>query len=247
MRSCLLAAGITTLLSACLAWAESPDGTKSPCCDSGGRAALLAKQPATAPQGMVWIPRGEFVMGSTDPLARPDESPKHHVRVDGFWMDVTEVTNAQFRAFVDATGYRTVAERPVVWEELKKQCPPGTPKPPDEVLQPGSLVFTPPDHPVDLQRYDLWWTWTIGADWQHPEGPNSSIEGKDNYPVVHVAYEDALAYCKWAGERLPTEAEWEFAARGGLDGKVNVWGDESVDAKRANTWQGSFPYKNFFF
>jgi sulfatase modifying factor 1 len=196
------------------------------------------------PPGMVWIPGGEFLMGSTDPLARPDESPVHRVRVDGFWMDATEVTNAQFRAFVKATGYRTVAERPVDWEEMKKQAPPGTPKPPDEELQPGSVVFTPSTHPVRLQDYSQWWKWVTGACWSHPEGPGSTIDGRENDPVVHIAYEDALAYCTWAGKRLPTEAEWEFAARGGLLGKVNVWGDEPVGRERCNIWEGEFPHKN---
>lgn len=193
---------------------------------------------------MVWIPGGEFRMGSTDPLARQDEAPIHRVRVDGFWMDETEVTNAQFKAFIDATSYVTVAERPVDWEELKKQVAPGTPKPADEMLKPGSLVFTPPNHPVDTADYFQWWSWTIGANWRHPEGPESTIDGKDDHPVVQIAFEDALAYCKWAGTRLPTEAEWEFAARGGLDGRVNVWGDEPIDAKRCNIWQGHFPDKN---
>lgn len=193
---------------------------------------------------MVWIPGGEFSMGSTDPLARPDEQPVHRVRVDGFWIDATEVTNAQFRAFADATGYKTIAERPVDWEELKKQAPPGTPKPADDMLKPGSLVFTPPDRAVDLQAYEQWWTWTTGANWRHPEGPTSSLAGKDAHPVVHIAFVDAVAYCRWADKRLPTEAEWEFAARGGLNGKVNVWGDEPVDARRCNIWQGHFPDKN---
>ena len=208
-------------------------------------ALALAEPPADAPRpGMVWIPGGEFQMGSVDPLARNDESPIHRVRVDAFWMDATEVTNTQYAAFVEATGYVTVAERPVDWEEIRKQVPPGTPKPPDEMLQPGSLVFTPPDHPVDLERYDLWWTWTTGASWQHPEGPGSSIATRMDHPVVQIAYEDAVAYAKWAGGRLPTEAEWEFAARGGLSGKVNVWGDEPIDATRCNTWQGHFPDTN---
>jgi formylglycine-generating enzyme len=197
-----------------------------------------------SPAGMIWIPDGEFSMGSTDALSRPDEAPVHRVHVSGFWIDATEVTNAQFAAFVKATGYKTVAERPVDWEELRKQLPPGTPRPDEKMLLPGSLVFTPPDHPVDLRRHDQWWTWTAGANWRHPEGPVSTIEGKDDYPVVHVAYEDALAYCRWAGKSLPTEAQWEYAARGGLDGKVNTWGDDPIDSGRANTWQGRFPDQN---
>lgn len=211
--------------------------------DVTGRAAQ-AQVIDDTPPGMIWIPAGEFTMGSTDPLARPDESPKTRVRVDGFWMDATEVTNAQFAEFIKATGYKTIAERAVDWEELKKQVAPGTAKPADELLQPGSLVFTPPDHPVDTRDFSQWWSWTNGADWRHPEGPSSSIEGKDNLPVVQVSWDDAVAYCKWAGKRLPTEAEWEYAARGGLDGAVNGWGNEPVDPKRANIWQGHFPDKN---
>lgn len=239
-----------------------------PCCAvGGGRASLMvasttqasaaagsfaappAEPAATAmasptPPGMVWIPGGVFGMGSTDPLARPDESPVHRVRVDGFWMDETEVTNAQFAAFVKATDYKTVAERAVDWDELKKQVHEGTPKPDEKMLLPGSLVFTPPREPVDLRDYGRWWTWTTGANWQHPDGPAGSIEGKDNHPVVQIAYEDAVAYTAWAGKSLPTEAQWEFAARGGLDHKVNIWGNEPVDAKRCNIWQGHFPDKN---
>jgi len=196
------------------------------------------------PPGMVWIPGGTFAMGSVDPLARPDERPVHQVRVDGFWMDATEVTNKQFAMFVAATQYLTTAEKPIDWEELKKQVPPGTPKPPDEMLKPGSLVFTPPDHRVDLRDVSQWWQFEAGTNWRHPAGPESSIDGKDGFPVVQVSWDDAVAYAKWAGKRLPTEAEWEFAARGGLDGKVNVWGDEPIDPKHANTWQGHFPDKN---
>lgn len=197
-----------------------------------------------SPEGMIWIAGGEFNMGSTDILSRSDESPIHRVRLDGFWIDATEVTNAQFARFARETGYKTVAERPVDWELLKQQLPPGTPKPPEEQLKPGSLVFQMTSRPVDLRQLDAWWHWTVGADWQHPEGPSSSIEGRENHPVVHVAFEDAVAYAKWAGKGLPTEAEWEFAARGGLESKVNVWGDEPVDAKRCNTWQGHFPNDN---
>jgi len=183
-------------------------------------------------------------MGGVGALARDDEFPAHRVRVDGFWIGVTEVTNAQFAAFVEATGYVTVAERPVDWEELKKQLPPGTPKPPDEALAPGSLVFTPPARAVSLRDMTQWWSWVPGADWRHPEGPGSSIEDRMDHPVVHVAFADAQAYCAWIGGRLPTEAEWEFAARGGLEGKANAWGNEPIDAQRANTWQGRFPGQN---
>lgn len=193
---------------------------------------------------MVWIPGGEFSMGGNDPLARPDEAPIHRVRVDGFWMDRTEVTNAQFAAFIDATGYVTVAERPLDWEVLKHQAPPGTPKPPDADLQPGSLVFAAPGRQHDAREWSQWWVWVSGASWKHPEGPSSSLLGREDHPVVHIAYEDAVAYANWAGKRLPTEAEWEFAARGGLDGKVNTWGDEPVDPSRCNTWQGTFPHEN---
>jgi formylglycine-generating enzyme required for sulfatase activity len=205
-----------------------------------------ARKPADAPPGMVGIPGGEFTMGSDSDQAWPDESPAHRVRVAGFFLDEHEVTNAQFRAFVAATGYVTTAEKPPVLEEVMSQVPPGTPPPPREKLVPGSLVFTPPAGPVRLDDFSQWWAWTPGADWRHPEGPASSIEGRDDHPVVHVSWDDAVAYARWAGKRLPTEAEWEFAARGGLDGKPYVWGDERPTGTRtfANIWQGEFPHTN---
>jgi formylglycine-generating enzyme len=196
--------------------------------------------------GMVKIPGGEFMMGASDNEGRPDEYPQHKVKVDHLWMDATEVTNAQFRKFIEATGYITTAEKKPDWEELKKQLPPGTPKPNDNLLVAASLVFTPPDHPVDLNDASQWWSWKKGADWKHPQGSGSTITGKDDYPVVQISWDDAMAYCKWAGKRLPTEAEWEYAARGGLTDKKYPWGNEDVESgkPKANTWQGSFPNKN---
>ncbi len=199
-----------------------------------------------APAGMIWIPSGEFVMGTDDSNSMANERPAHRVPVTGFWMDEHDVTNAEFRKFADATGYVTIAERKPEWEELKKQLPPGTPKPDDSVLVAGSLVYTPPDHPVDLRNMANWWTWTPGASWRHPQGPGSNLDGKDELPVVQVCWDDAVAYAKCAGKRLPTEAEWEYAARGGTGGTRYYWGDEfKRDGKfMANTFTGEFPYKN---
>ena len=195
---------------------------------------------------MVWVPPGRFTMGWDGPDGRYDERPSHQVHVDGFWIDATEVTNAQFRAFVEATGYVTTAEVPPRWEDLKLQLPPDTPEPPAEDLVPGSLVFTPPEHGVPLNDITRWWSWVPGASWRHPQGPGSDLEGLDDHPVVHVSWFDANAYAAWAGKRLPTEAEWERAARFGQDGQPYVWGRHfQPDGKaRANVWQGRFPDRN---
>ncbi len=216
-------------------------------------AVITKKSPAnyrspvsTVHTGMVWVPGGTFIMGASDKNGRNDEYPRHKVKLSGFWMDENEVTNAQFRAFVQATGYITTAETTPDWEILKKQLPPGTPKPNDSLLVAASLVFTPTTSAVPLDDASQWWRWTKGADWKHPDGPGSSIQGKDNYPVVQVSWDDACAYARWVGKRLPTEAEWEFAARGGLINKPYSWGSAPVDSgkPKANTWQGHFPYKN---
>jgi len=206
----------------------------------------LAACGPSGPPGMVLLPGGEFTMGSDAEYAYPNERPAHRVTVAPFYLDTHPVTNADFAKFVAATGYVTVAERPIDWEEMKKQVPPGTPKPPEEVLAPGSLVFRPTTGPVDLRDMSQWWVWTTGASWRHPEGPGSTIEGRENHPVVQVAWEDAQAYAAWAGRRLPTEAEWEWAARGGLDNARYAWGEEeNPDGKfMVNRWTGEFPSHN---
>jgi formylglycine-generating enzyme len=209
-----------------------------------GQCNLFAKD--TSPLGMVWIPAGEFTMGTDDTNSFANERPAHRVKVDGFWMDEHDVTNDEFRKFVEATGYITTAERKPDWNELKKQLPPGTPKPDDSLLVPGSLVFIGTTNEVDLTDYSQWWRWTPGANWRHPAGPDSNLKGKGNYPVVQISWDDAVAYAKWAGKRLPTEGEWEYAARGGLENKRYAWGDEFRPHGKymANIWTGNFPYSN---
>jgi len=181
---------------------------------------------------MAWIAGGAFLMGTNDKESFPNERPAHLVQVQGFWMNVHDVTNAEFAKFVEATGYVTTAERPINWEDLKKELPPGTPKPNDGALAPGSLVFIPTSGSVPLNDLSAWWRWVNGANWRHPEGPGSSIQGRENHPVVQVSWYDAIAYAKGPEngcQRKPSgnsPAEWEFAARGGLESKRYIWGDE---------------------
>ncbi|MFT6841570.1 MAG: sulfatase modifying factor 1 [Psychroserpens sp.] len=200
------------------------------------------------PKGMIWVEGKTFLQGAkdSDKYAMPREKPAHKVTVDGFYIDITEVTNKQFKKFIDATKYVTVAERKIDWKEMKTQLPANTPKPHDSILQPGSLIFNKNVNAVvNMNNYGQWWAWKIGANWKHPEGPDSTIEAKENFPVVHIALEDAVAYCKWAHRRLPTESEWEAAAQGTNSNAIFTWGNNTtILDSNANTWQGVFPTKN---
>jgi formylglycine-generating enzyme len=218
-------------------------GACAPGRDSDETPATPAAAPVVAPPGMVWIPGGRFMMGGDDEYAAAAEQPVHPVIVDGFFMDAHTVTNAEFRAFVAATNYVTVAERAPTSAEILRALPAGTPPPDPQLLVAGSVVFAPTREAVDLTDWSRWWRWTPGASWRHPEGPGSGIAGKDDFPVVHIAWEDAQAYLRWAGKRLPTEAEWEFAARGGRPHARYAWGDAPPDAAhpRAHIYAGDFP------
>ena len=213
---------------------------------SCGNGETQKSTPIEVKDGMVLIPAGDFQMGSEGGQSRQDESPVHRVSVDAFWMDQTEVTNAQFKAFVDATGYVTTAEKKPNWEELKKELPPDTPKPNDSLLQAASLVFEATSGPVNLNDYGAWWRWKPKASWRNPKGKGSTLEGKMDHPVVHISWYDAQAYAAWVGKRLPTEAEWEWAASGGQNGVKYPWGDEPITKGpvKANAWEGNFPYQN---
>jgi formylglycine-generating enzyme required for sulfatase activity len=233
----------TAALSLALAACQEDDTVAA---KKGGAEAPV---PSTAPEGMVWIPKGKFTMGIDEAAAKSgelpvrsgaEEWPPHQVILAGFWMDATEVTNEQFKAFVDATGYLTQAERPFKQEDYPNADP--------KDLEPAAFVLAQPKEKVDasIASHWTWWKLTPGADWKHPDGPGSDLEGKDDHPVVNLAYEDALAYAKWAGKRLPTEAEWEYAARGGLADALYPWGNDlQPDGKwLANIWQGEFPNEN---
>lgn len=205
--------------------------------------------------GMIKLVGDRFNMGGNAQSAvntlpgtqpRDDEFPNHEVQIDGFWMDETEVTNAQFAEFVDATGYVTTAERAIDLAEIMAQLPPGSPEPDPELLAAGSLVFVYPDPQATNLQVNNWWEFKKGASWKKPQGENSSTKGKENHPAIHISWYDASAYAKWAGKRLPTEAEWEYAARGGQESLVYPWGDQLAndDNTKANFWQGEFPITN---
>ena len=202
--------------------------------------------PQNIPNNMVLIPGGEYLMGSDKSESYTNEKPVHRVVVSSFFMDKYEVTNQQFLQFVNETGYTTTAEKKINWDEMMSQLRPGTSRPPDSLLEPGSLIFKASSYSIPLNDESSWWEWEKGASWKHPSGKNSSINEIMDHPVVHISWDDAVAYAQWAGKRLPTEAEWEWAARGKKTDAIYPWGNESINETpmKANFWQGHFPYKN---
>lgn len=236
---------ILVVLALATSFVATAQETNMSCC--GNLPSRFGTPKVVAPEGMVWIPGGEFTMGWDGEFGRGDEVPLHRVKLDGYWIKRTPVTNADFKEFIDATGYVTTAEKKPEMAEIMKGLPPGAQPPPESALIAASMVFTPPGYPVGLNNPLVWWQWKAGANWNQPKGPGTTIEKIMDHPVVHVSWYDAEAYAKWRKMSLPTEAQWEYAARGGHEQRLNVWGDEPVTqgAARINVWEGTFPNRNY--